>query len=313
MKTLLISLAFIIGLASVPAVAREEAAPTVKLITLGTKGGPSLLTSKRLAQSNVLMVGEDAYLIDAGYGASLRLLEAGIPLRNIKGIFLTHLHSDHILDYPALLVNAWSTGLKTPIQVFGPEGIEKMHEASLSAFEIDIDQRIDFEKRPNLYNLVTVAEATAGVVFDNGTLKVSAMAVPHSPFEMGEAFAFKFEVGGKTIVSSGDTSYYPPLAEFSKGADILLHEVVYPEGVARLVNRINGSGGEDIAKAILVHHTSAKDVGRIAQLAQPKKLVLTHLIPADDPNITDQIWIDMVNEEYQGEAIVAKDGMEFEL
>ncbi|PSW21546.1 MBL fold metallo-hydrolase [Photobacterium sanctipauli] len=280
-------------------------------MTLGTKGGPSLLTSKRLAHSNVLMVGDDAYLIDAGYGASLRLLEAGIPLKKIKGIFLTHLHSDHTLDYPALLVNAWSTGLKTPIKVYGPKGIEQMHESALKTYQIDIDQRIDFENRPDLYKLIEINEMKEGEVFDNGTLKVSSIAVPHSPFEMGEAFALKFEVGGKMIVSSGDVSYYPPLGDFAKNADILLHEVVYPQGVANLVNRINGSGGEDIAKAILIHHTSARDVGKIAQKAQPTKLVLTHLIPADDPDITDQTWIDMVNKEYQGDVVVAKDGMEF--
>lgn len=101
------------------------------MFLLGTKGGPSLLNTARLPQATALTIGDKIWLIDAGYGASLQLVKNGIPLRNINTILLTHLHSDHILDYPSLLMNAWASGLKDhTIQVYGPPGTQAMTKAS---------------------------------------------------------------------------------------------------------------------------------------------------------------------------------------
>lgn len=102
------------------AIAASAPAPQeINIVLLGTKGGPSLLNTARLPQATALTIGDKIWLIDAGYGASLQLVKNGIPLRNINTILLTHLHSDHILDYPSLLMNAWASGLKDhTIQVY---------------------------------------------------------------------------------------------------------------------------------------------------------------------------------------------------
>lgn len=112
-----------------------------KLILLGTKGGPSLYSNKALPQSSALVMGDDVYIIDAGYGASYRLLEAKVPLKNIKAIFITHLHSDHILDYPALLMNSWLSSLDHEIDIYGPKGTKEMTEHLLKAYNVDIGLR----------------------------------------------------------------------------------------------------------------------------------------------------------------------------
>ncbi|MCM2331042.1 MAG: MBL fold metallo-hydrolase [Pseudomonas sagittaria] len=291
--------------------AAEGGQPNVRLLLLGTKGGPSLLQTKSLPQSTVLMVNNDAYLLDAGYGASLRLVDAGIPLRNIKGIFITHLHSDHVLDYPSVLMNGWNSGLKTPVKVFGPQGIQEMTDHAWKTFEVDIDLRIVDEGKPDPRPLVTTQTIKEGLVYQDENMKVSAVAVPHPPFDKGQAFAFKFEVGGKSIVLSGDTNYSPDLAKFATDADVFISEVVHVEGVQRLAERIGT--GSTLAKAIISHHVTAEDVGRMATDAKVKKLVLSHFVPADDPTLTAEHWRSAVAKTYDGEIVVGHDGMEIPL
>ncbi len=285
--------------------------PNVRLLLLGTKGGPSLLQTKSLPQSTVLLVNNDAYLLDAGYGASLRLVEAGIPLRNIKGIFITHLHSDHVLDYPSVLMNGWASGLKTPIKVFGPQGIQEMTDHAWKTFDVDIQLRIVDEGKPDPRPLVTTQTIREGLVYQDQNMKVSAVSVPHPPFDKGQAFAFRFEVGGKSIVLSGDTNYSADLARFARDADVFISEVVHVEGVQRLSERIGN--GSKLAEAIISHHVTAEDVGRMASDAKVGKVVLSHFVPADDPSLTAEHWRSAVAKTYSGEIVVGHDGMEIPL
>lgn len=291
--------------------ALADEAPKVRLLLLGTKGGPSLLQAQSLPQSSVLLVGQDAYLVDAGYGASLRLVQAGVALRNLRGIFITHLHSDHVLDYPSLLMNSWASGLKQPIQVFGPPGIQAMTEHLWKAFDVDIGLRIVDEGKPDPRPLVKVQQVDQGVVYQDQRLKVSALRVPHPPFAAGQAFAYKFEVGGRVIVFSGDTNYDPALAEFARNADVLVNEVVHVEAVQRLADRVGN--GSTLAKAIISHHVTAQDVGRIASAAKVKQLVLSHFVPADDPQLTAEAWRAAVAKTFDGPIVVGADGMEIDL
>ncbi|MGA4635708.1 MBL fold metallo-hydrolase [Pseudomonas solani] len=286
-------------------------APSVRLLLLGTKGGPSLLQASSLPQSSVLMIGDDAYLLDAGYGASLRLVQAGIPLRAIKGIFITHLHSDHVLDYPSVLMNGWASGLKTPVKVFGPVGTQAMTDHAWKTFEVDIRERIADEGKPDPRPLVRVKEVDEGPVYADEHLKVTALRVPHPPFDAGEALAYKFEVAGKTLVLSGDTTYHPPLAAFARDADVLINEVVHVEAVERLAARIGN--GKTLAQAIISHHITAEDVGRIATQARVRKLVLSHFVPADDPELTAEVWRAAVARTFDGEIVVGEDGMAIDL
>ncbi|WP_449432167.1 MBL fold metallo-hydrolase [Pseudomonas putida] len=288
-----------------------EHTPKVRLVLLGTKGGPSMLATEKLPQSTALVVDDDVYLLDAGYGASLRLVQAKLPLAKLKGVFITHLHSDHIVDYPAVLMNSWASGLKTPVAVFGPPGTSEMTRHVWETFAVDIGLRIKDEGKPDPRPLVTAHDIDQGVVFDDGRLKVSALRVPHPPFADGQAFAYKFEVGGKTIVLSGDLTYFPPMADFSRNADVLINEVVHVQAVERLAARIGN--GKTLAKAIISHHVTADNVGRIADAAHVKTLVLSHFVPADDPSITDADWRAAVGTTFKGPVIVGHDGMEIPL
>jgi ribonuclease BN (tRNA processing enzyme) len=140
-------------------------------------------------------------------------------------------------------------------------------------------------------------------------VKVTALRNVHPPIT--ESFALKFEFPGKTIVFSGDTAYHPPLAEFARGADILVHEVMYAPAMEALMRRTPN------APTLLAHlkasHTLTDEVGRIATQAQVKKLVLSHLVPADDPNVTEKVWTDAVRATWSGDLVVAHDLMEIAL
>jgi len=120
-----------------------------------------------------------------------------------------------------------------------------------------------------------------------------------------ESYALKFELGAKTIVFSGDTAFFPPLAEFAKGADYLIHEVLYGPAVDALVAR--RPNAQTLKASILSHHTLAEDVGRIATQASVKTLVLNHFVPGDDETLTPQMWRDAVAKTFSGRIVVGRD------
>jgi ribonuclease BN (tRNA processing enzyme) len=126
-----------------------------------------------------------------------------------------------------------------------------------------------------------------------------------------ENFAYRFETPDGVIVYACDTAYNPKLAEFAQGADILIHEALYLPGVEALAARIKNA--PTLKAHLLAAHTTTEDVGRIAQAAGVKKLVLSHLVPGDDPSITDEMWSEGARKHYSGTIVVARDLMELDL
>ena len=227
-----------------------------------------------------------------------------MPLTSIRAVFITHHHSDHNLEYGALLYNAWTVGLKHRIDTYGPKGMVAMDAATWEANRFDIETRIADEGRPDLRRLIVPHDYVAGTVYETPRLKVTALRNHHPPIV--ESYALKFEFDGKTLVFSGDTSYFPPLAEFARGADYLVHEVMDEAGIERLVQRYPNNAATLMAH-LRASHTLAADVGRIAAQANVKHLVLTHFVPADDASITAQDWIAAVRGAYEGDVIVGRD------
>jgi ribonuclease BN (tRNA processing enzyme) len=279
-----------------------------RLIFLGTKGGPSL-RGPRLPSANALVVDGVPFVLDTGYGASLRLVQAKIPLIAIRYLLLTHLHSDHCIETGPLLYNAWVNGLLSEVDVYGPTGVEPMLAAYWESMRYDIELRIGDEGRPDLRRLARAHTYAEGAVLAANGVAVTALRNLHPP--VTDSFALKFRFKGKTIVFSGDTAYFPPLAEFARGADILVHEAMYGPAIAALAKRTPNAAR--LLEHLSASHTLVEDVGKIAAAAQAKTLVLNHFVPSDDPALTDADWIAAARRHYGGPIVVAQDLMEIPL
>jgi ribonuclease BN (tRNA processing enzyme) len=283
--------------------------PRTKIVFLGTKGGPRVGLG-RSNPANLIVVNGTPIVLDCGMGVSHQLVAAHVPLQSIKYILISHHHSDHDLEYGNLAYNAWATGLKTPIHSFGPKGTEAMTKAYWELNKFDIDTRIADEGRPDLRKLLIAKDIDQdGVVLKTDDVTITAFRTPHPPIM--DNFAYKFETADGTIVFSSDTDYNPKLAEFAKGADVLVHEALYVPGIDNILKKV--TNGATLKKHLLAAHTTTEDVGRIAAIAKPKLLVLSHLVPGDDPSITDDQWTEGVKRHFSGKVIVAKDLMELPL
>jgi len=292
------------GLAGVGLAAGARAQPAAdtahRLVLLGVRGGPLVTSSAQTPSASLIVFRGVPYVVDAGYGVTLRLLEAGVALRELGHVFVTHHHSDHNLELGPLLYNAWVGGLQREVGVHGPPGLDDLLSAYWLSNRFDIETRIADEGRPDLRTLVQAHEFGPGIVMTSGDVRVTALMNRHPP--VSESYALKFELGAKTVVFSGDTAFLPELAAFARGADYLVHEVMYPSAVEALVARRPNAAR--LRESILSHHTSAQDAGRIAALARAKCLVLNHFVPGDDPSLTPRMWQAAAAKHFPGRIVV---------
>ena len=277
-----------------------------RLILLGTGGGPRP-RKESSAAAQVIISNGVAYVIDCGDGVARQLAFAGVPLTTLRHIFLTHQHSDHNADYGNLLWLAWAAGLSTRVDTWGPPPLEQMTKLFFQMNAYDIDTRIANEGRVPLVPLVHVHELrTGGEVMRDADVRVTAALVDHPP--VVPAFGYRFDARDRSIVISGDTTPSDNLIKLAKGADVLVHSALYVPAVDRLVGRVPNAS--TLKASIIAHQTSAEDAGRIAQAAGVKTLALSHLVPADDPSVTERMWIDAARTHFSGTVIVGKDLLE---
>lgn len=280
---------------------------STRVILLGTKGGPSVGKSGRSNPATLVLINDVPYLVDCGYGASRQLVSAGVALNRLRYIFITHHHSDHNLEFGPLIYNAWITGSPASIDAYGPLGLKKMAQDYFNYLKYDIDTRIVDEGRPDPRKLVTTHEfSKSGTVLVNDDVKVSTCLVRHPPIE--QSYAYRFDAKDRSVVISGDTAYAPELAEFAKGADVLVHEVMYLPGIEALLKQLPNA--QRLREHLMASHTLPEDVGKIAAQAGVKTLVLSHFVPGDDPSITDEQWAEGVRKHFKGKIIVGKDLLE---
>jgi ribonuclease BN (tRNA processing enzyme) len=277
-----------------------------RLILLGTGGGPRPRLN-RSAAAQVIIANDVAYVVDCGDGVARQLTAAGVPLTTLRHIFITHQHSDHNADYGNLILLMWAVGLDTRIDTWGPPPLEKMTRLFFEMNAYDINIRIADEGKPPLVPLVHPHELIqGGVVMQDVNVKVTATLVDH-PI-VAPALAYRFDAADRSIVISGDTAPSDNLIQLAHGADVLVHEAMYLPALDRLAARVPTA--TTLKKHLLASHTSAEDAGRVAQAAGVKLLVLSHFVPADDPAVTDAMWLDAARVHFRGPVIVGKDLLE---
>ena len=279
-----------------------------RIILLGTKGGPTLTTKTgRANPATLILINDVPYLIDCGYGVSRQLIAARIALNRLRYVFITHRHSDHDLEYGTLLYNAWATARTIAIDIYGPAGLRRQTQDFFAYEKFDIDTRIADEGVSDPRKLIKVHELSRpGLVMQNSDAKVTSLRVRHPPIT--QSYAYRFDAKDRAIVISGDTAYAPELANFARGADVLIHEAMYLPAIENLIRQNPAS--TRLREHLMAAHTSTDDVGKIAAQAGVKTLVLTHFVPGDDPSITDEQWTEGVRKYFNGKIIVGKDLME---
>lgn len=292
------------------AIVAKPPAKGAKIVLLGTKGGPRV-GGTRSNPANALVVDGQTYVIDTGMGVTAQLVKSGIDLASIQAIFISHMHSDHQLEFGNLVYNMWAAGaLRQPIRAFGPAGLEAMAADYWRLNRLDVATRMADEGKPDPVKLLLAQDFARanGPVMQDKRVRVSAFTTPHPPLKN---LAYRFDTAYGSVVFSGDTAFNPALADFASGADVLVHEVLYVPGVDALVKRANGTPA--FRNHLIESHTTAEQVGQIAARANVKKLVLSHFVPGDMDWITDAMWRDEVAKHYKGEIVVGRDLLEIPL
>ncbi|MEM7296120.1 MAG: MBL fold metallo-hydrolase [Pseudomonadota bacterium] len=276
-----------------------------ELILLGTKGGPAVRPGGALPSASLLRLGGETLLIDCGLGATRSLVDAGVNLLDLDAIFVTHLHSDHVLELGPLLYTTWTTGLNRPLKVFGPDGIRDYWAGFLQAMAYDHAIRVEDEGRRPISELIEVVIFGGGTLPASGSVSVKALRVEHPP--VTECYALRFETDERAVVFSADTRYFPPLSEFAKDADVIIHEAMLAEGAERIIAKMPEA--TRLRAHLFASHTLAADVDRIAADAGVAHLVLNHLVPANDPTVTDAHWRQELRQTWGGLLTVGRDGL----
>ncbi len=240
------------------------------------------------------------FLFDAGAGVMRRMAAAGLSIRGPEAVFITHLHSDHTLGYPDLILTTWVMGRRTPLQAYGPVGLKKMTKHILAAWDEDIHVRIEgLEQQTTTGYKVAVHEFDAGVVYEKDGVRITAIPVLHGCWK--QAFGFRIDTPDRSIVISGDTVPTNTILEASRGVDVLVHEV-YPQSQVAPELRI---GGKTWPSYMRDFHTSDFELGAIAAQAQPKLLVLHHIVRHE---VDDDALLESIRDAgFAGDVVVARD------
>jgi ribonuclease BN (tRNA processing enzyme) len=218
-------------------------------------------------------VGKRVFIFDAGVGLMRRMKAAGLPISGPEATFITHLHSDHTLGYPDLILTSWIMRRVVPLQVYGPHGLRAMTRHLLAAYAQDIKIRTTGLERelPRAYR-VQVHEIRSGLVYERDGVRVTAIPVLHGNWK--EAYAYRIDTPDRSIVISGDTRPSEALVRASRGVDVLVHEVYSPLHVVPE----DRPGGKYWPQYMREFHTSDVELGALAARARPKLLILTHII-----------------------------------
>jgi ribonuclease Z len=286
-------------IAIVPAAIAQ--AQEIKVTLLGTGCPPAVMN--RFGPSILIEAGGQKFIFDAGRGALQRLNQIKVPWREVNGVFLTHLHSDHVVGFPDLWLTGWLTpGRDRALPVWGPRGTKRMMSLLEQAFEYDIRIRL-YDDRASPDGVVILAEDIAGgFVHESGGVKITAFEVDHTP--VNPAFGYRIDYSGRSVVLSGDTRISENLIRYAENVDLLVHEVASPESFQRL------EVPAERTKSVVAHHVTPEQAGEVFTRAKPKLAVYSHIVL---PNATEQDLIPPTRKTYSGPLELGEDLMVIEV
>jgi ribonuclease Z len=233
---------------------------------------------ERFGPSILVEAGQEKLLFDCGRGALQRLYQ--LKIEQVDGLFLTHLHSDHIVGIPDLWLTSWVMGRSVPLRIWGPAGTQLMMSYLQQAYSFDIHMRRDVDQNLPPHGVeIDVQDIHQGVVYQHGDVKVTAFEVDHG--QVKPAFGYRIDYAGHSVVLSGDTRYSENLIRFAQGTDVLIHEVLDPEAYRNLANSYTPAQRAQV----LAHHTTPDEAGKVFTKVAPKLAVYSHIVPPDVPDL----------------------------
>jgi len=277
------------------AIGAQEAPRTFRVTLLGTGSPVPSLT--RFGPSTLVEAGDQTLVFDAGRGAPQRLSQLGVPFTRIDALFLTHLHSDHLVGLPDLWLTGWVIGRRTaPLDVYGPAGTASLVEHLGAAFAFDVRMRIEDGHQDPEGGRLIAHEIEQGVVYERGGVRVTAFLVDHGM--VAPAFGYRIDYGGRSVVLSGDTRFSPNLITFARGADLLVHEVA----LAR-----PDIGPSDPSYNAFSHHLTPEQAGEVFAQVRPALAVYSHIVVFG--NLDEADILTRTRRSYSGPVVLGQDLM----
>lgn len=290
---------------AVPGAEIPETEPIIRVTLLGS--GTPVPNRSQVGAAILVEAGDEVVLFDCGRGCTTRLAEYDPDLLvRVDTVFLTHLHSDHVVGLPDLWLNGWTQGREGAFRVWGPTGTRALFDGLRAAFDADISIRTRARAASGEGGLmadVALIPAEGGLLLDTGRVRVTAFPVSHAGMP---AFGFRIEHAGRVVVISGDTTVAPSLIEQGGGADLYLMEVLSPA----MVSYLETSFSEQRAGAILGLHLTAPQAAEIMAATEPGLAVYYHTVASCG---TDVALLAETAEIHDGAVMVSRDLMQIDL
>jgi ribonuclease Z len=290
------------------ALALPASAEDFRVTLLGT--GDPIPRMDRFGPATLVEAGEQRLLIDVGRGATQRLVQLNVALRDIDAVFLTHFHSDHVSGIPDIWMTGWLPppfGRRSePFEVWGPTGTQSLLENLERAYEANTNIRIPDELLPRAgIEMVAHEFDEDGLVYEKGGVRVTAFAVDHGEL-IKPAYGYRVDYKGRSVVISGDTRFDENLIAAARGTDLIIHEV------ALATDELLASSEQ--FRRIVAHHTTPEEAGIVFREVRPKMAVYSHLVMLRGPTIPEAplpSLITRTRKNYDGPLVIGEDLMSF--